>query len=167
MVKRRADDIADNFETVVVKRGFRSVCKSDDIYNKIQKDVKEMSSLIIESSVYIHFALKKRGRAGDFAPIKFLHYYYPLILKKKSQYILDPDYEKLRGSLLLYDSAYRSNIFVDSANQYEVIFHNNIWMHGYNRLRRYFKFEPDKKKVYKTLAYLFNTQDANEPDEEL
>lgn len=169
MVKRKADDTGqiDNVETVVVKRGLRSTCKNEDIYQKIQKDVKEMSSLIVESSIYIHWTLMKRWRTGDFNAINFLHCYYPLMVKKKSQYLLDPDYEILRGPLPLYDSSYRSNIFVDSANQYEVIFHNNIWMHGYNRLRRYFKFEPDKKKVYNTLAYLFNTKGANEPDEEL
>lgn len=167
MVKRKFEDVTDNSETVVVKRGLHSTCKHEEVYNKIQKDVNEMSSLIVESSINIHFTLMKRWQAGDFSPVKFLNYYYPLMLKKKSQYILDPDYEKLRGTLPLYDSAYRSNIFVDSANQYEVIFHNNIWMHGYNRLRRYFKFENDKKKVYNTLAFVFNTQGANEPDEAL
>lgn len=158
-------ELSTNDEIVVVKKGLAATCKNQMVYDKIQKDVTEMSALIVEASVHIHYSLMKRWAAGDFSKVNFLDYYYPLMQKKKDKYKLDPDYEQLRVSMPLYDSAFRSNIFVDSAKQYAVIFHNNIWMHAYNRLRRFFKPEPDKRKVYQTLSYLFETKSAHLPDD--
>lgn len=154
----------ENFEIVVVKRALHSVCKNERVFGQIQKDVQEMSSLFVEVSRYIHFSLKKQWKSGNFEPVRFLSFYYHLMKKKKAKYALDQEYEKLRKTLPLYDSSYRSNLFRASANQYEVIFHNNIWMHAYNRLRKFFKFEPDKKKVYRTLSYLFQAKSEEIPD---
>lgn len=145
-------------------------CRSNAIYNKIQQDVREMSSLFVEASIYIHYSLKKRWQNGNFEPIKFSDYYYPLMQKKRvDKYILDAECENLRGTTLpFYDSAYRPNLFIDSANQYSTIFHNNIWMHAYTRLRKFFKhFESDSGKIYRTLAYLFETNTTKIPDGEL
>lgn len=67
-------------------------CRSNAIYNKIQQDVREMSSLFVEASIYIHYSLKKRWQNGNFEPIKFSDYYYPLMQKKRvDKYILDAD----------------------------------------------------------------------------
>lgn len=167
MVKRKAEGEVENFEIVVVKRGLHSVCKNDTVYNRIQEDVREMSSLIVESSIYIHYVLMKRWKDENFESLNFLDLFYHLMQKKKAKYTIDYEYEKLRITMPLYDSSYRPNIYRDACNQYETIFHNNMWMHSYNRLRRYFKFETDRKRVYKTLSYLFSSNSKEIPDEEL
>lgn len=168
MVKRKSisPQESESVEIIVVKRCLRLICHNDIIFAKIQQDVREMSSLIVEASVYIHYSLMKRWENGNFDQVNFLDYYYPLMKTKRSKYIIDHDYAALREIMPLYDSSFRSNLFVDSSNQYAVIFHNNIWMHAYNRLRRFFKeFEKDNSKIYKTLSYLFEKNSTKTPDE--
>ncbi|XP_017474491.1 PREDICTED: uncharacterized protein LOC108365044 [Rhagoletis zephyria] len=164
--KRPLDEKESNKTTcTVVKKALRLSCKNFHVYDQIQKDVEEMSSLFIELSRYIHFTLMKRWEQQNFEPINFLDCYYHLMVKKKPKYTIDQEYNMLRKNLKLYDSSYRPNLFVENANKFLTIFHNNIWMHGCTRLRKYFKFEEDKKKVYNTLSYLFDKNSKNSPDE--
>lgn len=168
MVKRKSDSPTppDQVEIVVVKRCLRSTCRNEVIFEKIQKDVREMSSLIVEASIYIHYSLMKRWKDGNFEEMKFLDYYYPLMKSKRPKYIIDTEYNAMRGTMPLYDSSFRSNLFVDSANQYTTIFHNNIWMHAYNRLRRFFKkFQVDNSEIYRTLSYLFEKNSTKIPND--
>lgn len=85
-------------------KALRNTCKNEAVFNEIKDDAREMSALFVEASRYINFSFMKRWRENNFEPVKFQYFYFSLMKKKKSRYILDSKYEELRDKLPLYDS---------------------------------------------------------------
>lgn len=83
---------------------------------------------------------------------------------------MDLGYKELRqGKVNGYASrTYKTNLLVFAAKQYTTVFNNNIWMHAYARIRRFLHhFDKDKRRVYKTLDYLFNENNRFQADSTL
>lgn len=160
-----------DIEVFTVKATLVKYCSNAAVIQKFRDDVAEMSSLFVEASVYINFCLYRDWANGVFPtePYDFLPFYYDLLHGSKSKYDLDLEYASLRNTHLaqehrLYDRRYRSNLFVAEAAQFATIFHNNLWMHAYNRLRTFFyRFTSDKAMVYQTLDYLFTEDSTHQP----
>lgn len=103
-----------------------------------------MSSLTIEASLYIHFVLYERFASNDFPnkPIKFLDYFYPLMVdktrKKKDddppKYQIDPDYAQLRGNRRLYNQSHRGNLYIQQSQLYTTAFINNFTLHAFSAI---------------------------------
>lgn len=137
---------------------------------KFKKTLGVISNLTVEASIYIHFELYKRWQEGNFhdKPINFLDFYYPLLDKPAAKYILDPKYKELRGNLEFYVKKHRSNLYVNQSLIFETCFKNNLFMHGYSRVRRFLRgFESDAKVVYQTLDTLFNKNSKFKPNDRL
>lgn len=147
----------------VVKCGINKVVRDDEILKKINEDVLEISQLVYEVSLYIMYDIHAQLEDGRFngEKINFLSYFYSLLdTKKNSKSVL---YENLRASFGLgkYSKSYRSNLFIQQAQLYETVFENNIWMHAWNRVRKFLHkiYAKDdkysKKTTINTLLYLF------------
>jgi len=137
------------------------------ILNRIEQDVIEMSNLAFEASRLIHFTIysKLQSNDHDFTQFKFLDYFYQLKIKSLSKYELSQQYESMRNGLPKYDGSSKSNLFIDLANGYRTIFHNNIWMHAYPRVRKLLKrLNPDapNSQIYTNLSYLFDHTSKHE-----
>lgn len=168
-------DIPDGMqkEYFTVKCGLLSRCFDEAIYHRILVDVHEMSRLLVEFSIYTHYILNKNWESGIFKKICFLDYFYALsAMGKRSRKTvsMDTGYSTLRGKNIkeLHDRTGKSNVLVFAAKHYETIFNNNIWMHGYNRVRKFLlNFTADKNTVYYTLDYLFNEKSTRNTDPDL
>lgn len=151
-----------------VKCGLRTRIRSQVLFDGILDDVREMSALAVETSLYIMFKLQRQWERGEFptSKIKFLPYFYHVLHNNKEKYKIDPNYVKVRGSIGYYDGSARTNIFTQLSKVYETNFINNIIVHGYKRLRAYlYRKGHDSETVYRTLDKLFNprsTHDAND-----
>lgn len=153
-----------------VKCGLNSKCIDKDLLRQIQLDVVEMSKLLVEMSIYTHYMLNKNWRRGDFTKPKFLDYFYALSTTGKQSRkndTIDTGYRNLRQGNVknIANRSNKSNPIVFAAKQYQTIFNNNISMHAYSRIKRFLNlFDKDKKRLYETLDYLFNSSSTNEPN---
>jgi transposase len=138
------------------------------ILNRIEQDVIEMSNLAFEASRLIHFTIYSKlitDGSNDFKSINFLNYFYQLKIGSPCKYELSQQYESMRNGLPKYDGTFKSNIFIDLANGYKTVFHNNIWMHAYPRVRKLLKKlnpEASNSQIYTNLSYLFDQTSKHE-----
>lgn len=147
----------------VIKCSLRSIIRDDVIYNKIQDDVIEMSLLAREASLLLYWDLIQKLETGDDCSSfkASLPYFYMLLDGSKNKYELPTQYNDLRNDFGLkkYDKTLRSNLFVQLSRQYDVIFDNNLWMHGYNRVKKFLRKSYciyDNRVLYRVLKYLFH-----------
>lgn len=162
-----------DIKITTVKATLKKYCSNAAVVQKFQADVAEMSPLFVEASVYINFRLYRDWANGVFPtePYDFLPFYYDLLHGSLPKYDLDPEYARLRMTHLapeyrsrLYDKAYRSNLFAAEARQFATLFHNNLWMHSYRRLRKFFyRFTSDTAMVYQTMDFLFTENSTHHP----
>lgn len=114
--------------------------------------------------------LNKKWESDIFETESFLDYFYAISVcgkQSKKSDTMDIDYKKMRQGKIneLVDRAKRSNPIVFAAKQFTTVFNNNIWMHGYNRIKKFLeRFDTDKTRVYHTLDHLFNDGDRFQPD---
>lgn len=169
--RKLGEDIGNYDERIsTIKCALNSICKNDLIYEQIQQDVREMSGLCCEFSIYVNFVLYKNWNNGIFPVEKynFLQYFYHLMSKKAVKYEIDSDYKIIRlkeFSNYFYNSSKRSNIFIEKANLFETNFHNNLFIHAYKRIRRFlYNFCSDKVVVYQTLDTLFTKNSKYKPN---
>lgn len=158
----------------VVKLSLKKVIKDALIYEKIQKDVLEMSSLAVEASFQIKYELIKvlEGNVFDGENIKFRDYFYRLIETKKHK--PSSEYQELRKTfnLPLYDKAYRSRLYCGLAEKYTTKFEKNLSEHGYNRVKKYLaklnklNIKKSGTILYQNLQWLFQ-KGAPEPERKL
>lgn len=155
-----------------VKCGLRKHCLSDELFIRIQNDVREMSALAIESSRYILWDLMRKWDDDDFPQrkIDFGYYFKALCIQEiranRRLYVLDPEYSELRGDLPLYSCKLRSNIREQLINGYEMAFQNNLKVHAYKRLSNFFrKFGYEYRDMRDTLGYLFHRETDSVPDQ--
>lgn len=163
-----------------MKCALKKYCLSDKLYERIQKDVLEMSAMAVEASRYIHWDLMRKFNDGIFPQqkIDFSYYFKALCHQDRVIYVLDPEYSQLRGDLPLYDCSIRSNIREHLINQYDTVFNNNLKTHAFNRLRKFFaKFGRLNDQgqfinfkyndMRDTLGYLFYYETDSVPDPQL
>lgn len=122
-----------------VKCALTKRCLDNALWNRIQDDVKIMSALAVEATLLIYFDLMRKFERREFptADIPFGQYFR--VLSTKNEWKLDQEYRQLRGNLPFYNCDYRSNIIQEMINRYKTAFKNNLKMHAWNRLRRFFK----------------------------
>ena len=148
----------------IVKCSLRGIISNDEIYTKINEDVIEMSLLAREATLLVYWDLFRKLEAGDdISKFISLPYFYMLLDGSKNKYQIPTEYENLRNqfSLQKYDKKLKSNLFVQLSNQYDVVFDNNLWMHGYNRVRRFVKHLysiNDNRMLYRVMKYLFHSK---------
>lgn len=142
-----------------------------DVFRRIQHDFDEMSKLSVEVAIYIHYILNKEWESGIFDKKKdFLQYFYALSTTGKQSRktdTMDIEYRNLRQGHIkeLANRSYLSNPIVFASKQYLTLYNNNIWMHGYNRIKRFLKlFDNNKTRVFETLDYLFNSNNRFQAD---
>lgn len=167
-----------NTVTVTVKCALKKRCLNDRLFQRIQEDVAEMSKLAVEASRYAHFDLMRKWRNGNFPrrKIDFSHFFKALLEQNRDT--LDPEYAEIRGNLPFYNNSHRINLMNHLIKQLKTAFTNNIKMHAYNRLRKFFKtfitvnrrgeavhFENDVIK--NTLKFLFNEETDALPNQTL
>lgn len=155
-----------------VKHGINKFIKGPNkqlILNRIEQDVIEMSNLAFEASRLIYFSIYSKlitkGFNNDFSTFNFLDYFYQLKIGSPSKYELSQQYESMRNGLPKYDGSSKSNLFIDLANGYKTVFHNNIWMHAYPRVRKLLKRlnpEASNSEIYTNLSYLFDQTSQHE-----
>ncbi|CAO1438378.1 unnamed protein product [Diamesa hyperborea] len=148
--------------------GLNKCIKDETLLLKIQNDVEEISRLSYEASLYIYYdIMEKLEENSDFtfdSPIRFLDYFYCLPNTDKHKPTIS--YSTIRSNLglrLNYDKSYKSNLFVGMANMYEVTFENNIWMHGWHRVKRFLSKTNDtatRKDLYNSTMYLFSNDET-------
>lgn len=162
---------SDEKNIYTLKHGFPKLIKGPyrlHILNRIEQDVIEMSNLAFEASRLIHFTIYSKlitEGFNDFSSFNFLDYFYQLKTGSLSKYELSQQYESMRNGLPKYDGSSKSNIFIDLANKYKTVFHNNIWMHSYSRVRKLLKrLNPDasNSQIYTNLSYLFDHTSKHE-----
>ena len=150
-------------ETFTIKIGLNNVVKNTILKNQIQIDVEEMSRLCYEVSLYIyHDIMEKLEDTVEyiFEPIRFLDYFYCLVNNK--QHSTTHSYSVLRSRFNLreYDKSYKSNLMVSASRAYETVFENNIWMHGWHRVKRFLSRTNEnasKTDLYNSTQFLFST----------
>jgi len=143
-------------ETFTIKCGLNKFAKKNEILiSKINEDVLEISSLMIEVSLLFNFhycRLLQSDSNIDEKP-NFLNFFYQLKGKSK----LDEEFQNLI-SVKVYNSQHRTYLIQNAAKIFETNVKNNIIIHMYPRVKRYFKLKfpnIDKKILYKILKYLF------------
>ncbi|MGL5961115.1 MAG: zinc ribbon domain-containing protein [Cetobacterium sp.] len=161
-----------NEKIYTVKHGLNKFIKGLNkqlILNRIEQDVIEMSNLAFEASRLIYFSIYSKlitkGFNNDFSTFNFLDYFYQLKIGSPSKYELSQQYESMRNGLPKYDGSSKSNLFIDLANGYKTVFHNNIWMHAYPRVRKLIKRlnpEASNSEIYTNLSYLFDQTSQHE-----
>lgn len=172
--KRKLGEDVKKFDEKIttIKCALKSICKNEEIYQQIQKDVREMSGLCVEASIYINFILYRNWNNGIFEEnYNFLQYFYHLMSKKAVKYELDSEYKKVRlkeFSNYFYDRSNRPNVFIEQAQLFTTYFHNNIFVHAYRRIRRFlYIFSKDEKIVFQTLSTLFERSSKYLADDSL
>ena len=180
MVKRKSDDDCESGEVTTVKCTLERRCLLRELYEQIQRDVLDISRLSIEASIYIHYSLMRDWSNGIFATtLDFTKYFYalretppkPKAKRSKAkigqpldldEYQIDAVYKGLRNGIPFPDARYKFNQIQHAITKYTTLFHNNLWMHAYTRVRRYLyhKIKADassitRKTVYEFLQKLF------------
>lgn len=184
-------------QVVTVKCGLHKQCRDNRLFKQLNCDVLEMSRMVVEASIYIHFMLM-RGWARNEFPEKydanfFTKYFYairdnpmkPRPTKQNNaektkpdpnKYKLDDEYKSLRGNLKLPNAERKSNQIRFAIEQYETLFHNNIFVHTEKRIGRFFSnkvklTEKDKEKwqpiIGRTMKILFYREEYDCKDDEV
>lgn len=122
-----------------VKCALKKRCLNEILFQRIQDDVAELSALAVEASRYAHFDLMRKWRDGNFPRNEIDFRQYFLALLRQNRDTLDPEYAALRGNLPFYDNSYRINMMNHLITQYKTAFKNNLKVHAYSRLRKFFK----------------------------
>lgn len=177
------DDAAESdLNLSTVKCALRKRCKNQILFDRINDDVREMSALAVEASRYFHFIQMRNFRDGEFPqePIDFAHYFYSLLDKNidnSEHRALDPEYRALRPNIPFYNNSFRSNVMTDLVTQYRTVFKNNLKMHAYSRMRKFFKslviteddevVEIEYSDIRNTLNYLFIEESDAQPEQYL
>lgn len=157
-------------EHFVVKSGLKGFCKNSKLLEKIEQDVLELSDWMVEASIYIHYVYMGQLEVNPHQTIitkpKFIDYFYHLKADSKAKYEILSEYNELRCSARLqkYDGSYRSNLFISAANSYETCAMNNITVHMYSRVRKFFKSCAKETPSYETLDWLFTKKSKKLPD---
>lgn len=151
----------------VVKACLPSIIKDVNICEKINQDVEEISMLAHEASIFAHWDIMTKLEDGDDDILtgknkeKFRPYFYALYegtRTKKQCKLIPEEYLNMRTiRTLKYDMSYRSNLFNELAQTLETSFNNNIWMHAYNRIKKFIKCQYeiyDKTMLYRVMKYL-------------
>lgn len=118
----------------------------------------EMSQLIVEAAIYMHFVLYDQWDKNSFSdqPIRFLNFFYALLDGALPKYKMIDEYAALRGDLKLHDKSFRTNVFTEQAQLFGTTFKNNFVKHAFPRLQRFLRrFEKDRGIVRETLLHLF------------
>lgn len=161
-----------------MKCALKKRCKNQELFDQIQEDVREMSALAVEASRYCHFDLMRHFEQNIFPTQKIDFSFYFRALLTQNPGWLDPAYSQIRGNLRFYSNECRSNIMVDLISQYETAFKNNLKVHGYSRMRKFFKtcvmydengeiVPIEDPAIRDTLAFLFNRESDALPDQGL
>ena len=155
----------DDKEIYTLKFGLNGFVKSDVLRLKIQNDVEEISRLSYEASLYIYYDVMEKLEDPDYIftePIRFVDYFYALLNSKKHSPTTNYNNIRCNFGLRKYDKSYRSNLFVATANMYETQFENNIWMHGWHRVKRFLHKTNElatKKDLYDSTMFLFSNDE--------
>lgn len=122
------------------------------MYIEIRKQVLDISRLTVEASIYIHFMIMRSLSQNTFSEdqLDFNVYFMalreiqamPRASKKVPHpdteiYALDDTYRLLRGDIPFVETTEKGNMIRYAWQQYETNFNNNIWMHGYTRVRKF------------------------------
>lgn len=90
-------------KTFTIKCGFKQFCKNQNLYDKINADVEELSIWIVEASIYINYIFNKMLYNSPEAIIEskpnFLDYFYHLKGKSRAKYELDDVYNQIRSKV--------------------------------------------------------------------
>lgn len=169
-------------DSTTVITGLAGFVKNNSVLlKKIQKDVIEISQLTREASIYInYYYMRKYEHHRDQLPElfqttpRFLDFFYHIKKNSKaSRYTIDPEYKLKRdhANLPLYDTSYRSNLFVAMSNMYETILMNNVREHIFFRVWKFFKkFFPiadgdtAKPNFHGTMDVLFHATPTKQAD---
>ena len=137
------------------------------LLEEIKNNVNILSDLLIETSIYIHFHYNKILQSNRNVEIEhennrnyFMEFFYHLQKGSKTKYIIDVDYNNIRTKhgLQLYDMSYKSQLMNFAATTYTTVLMNNVQVHMYNRVRRFFKHVQPEINSYSTLKYLFQDE---------
>ena len=186
--KRKKDDAIEAVQTKLLKKepknlktikcSLSTLLKTTNktiLLEEIKNNVNILSDLLVETSIYIHFYYNKILQANRHAEIEhetkrnyFMEFFYHLQKGSKTKYILDDEYSKLRNQhgIELYDMSYKSQLMNFAATTYTTVLMNNIQVHMYNRVRRFFKHVQPELNSYSTLKYLFQDE-TEQPNEKL
>lgn len=174
MNKRKKEASSNEFqvETRTIKCALKNRCLNEKVYEKIQKDVEELSNLFIELTLYIKDVLTRQFNNNQYLdqPINALDFIYELMHDSLAKYVIDQHYVDRRANYNMpaHSKKYRGNTIVFMATQYETGFHNNLWMHARSRLKKFFMFfEEDKDIINTTLNAILYRNSDDVPDEVL
>lgn len=163
----------------------REVRERRIVKKHIAKAVEKMSSLMVEASTLIHFIVYEemerfqrtktatatfnelfgpRLTGIDFHPY-FQMLFAPGVKPFKDQRPMPEKYEKLRqaNNLQSHDVTGLSQIHCYAARQYAMTFKNNIKVHAWSRVRKFFRNthpKIDGKTIYATMNYMFKPKTA-------
>lgn len=173
-------------DVMTIKCGLKSFLTNDEnggLKGKFEETVLEVSPWMVEVSLYVHFKINKllsdNNQDAIFAEFqvnnsnkKFLDEFYELSIdngKTKSNYQIDKDYEKIRNkfNLPLYNRSGKGNTFNFAAETFLTNFKNNIWMHGYTRIKGFLRHMHPDIDNFDTMDYLFNEKSNRTPNDTL
>jgi len=160
-------------ETFSRKCGTRKLIKSTLLYNKIQIDVDAVSALMVETSIYLNFMINKNPnllRDNEKEPDLLLYFYQLKDNTKKSISKIDAEYQQMRKQFNIppHEGKYRSYLIQGAAKSLQTCFKNNISVHMYQRLRRFFKTrykEKSNNEIFQILEHIFENNDEEKPIE--
>jgi len=141
-LKYRINQIEYETESLTVKCGLNKFAKRNHILiSKITEDVLEISSLMIESSIlfnYYYYKLcQSESNLVNQKP-SVLDFFYQL----KGTRTLEEEYRQLRPDAnKLYNGRHRSYLIQNATKTFETNIKNNIIVHMYSRVKRYFKLK--------------------------
>lgn len=171
-------------EDAVIKRSLRKSCKDDDgkLRQEIERIVIEMTRTLKAGSLNLHVSLYHLFNTGTRNQIEtefkthvgkndqfFSDYFRGLqmINDEYTGYILNPTVKRLCLEYEISPPKIQGigNVYNYSIKKYHINFMNNICIHAYNRIRKFFYARTRcKKRIYDTLHYLFHTTSGKTPD---
>lgn len=147
--KGRGDDEVEEEDSFIqtIKSGIKSRILNGRIVAGIKQDVLVVSNFAYEYAILFRwFALEKLENGCEIIEMDFLHCLYMLLGKVKrdvkARYDpIPPDYKQIRDrlNLPLYDNTLKGNHYYFVKDQFITCVKNNVWMHGYSRVKKLFK----------------------------
>jgi len=169
--KRRFNGIREKTQTFTIKCGLNKFCRRNEhLISQINKDVAEISALMIEASLLVNFhyhqllETESANYVNDKAP-NFLEFFYQLQGKRE----LNQEYRKIRNNENYYNGKLRSYLIQNACKTFETNVKNNITVYMYPRVKRYFKLnfpQLDKGDIYKIMKSLFQKETINQKYEQ-
>lgn len=154
-----------------------------ELRNEIERIVIEMTKIMKGGSLNVHVSLNRLFHTGTRKEIEdefkkhvdrnFFDDYFrgmTMLDGTRDGYILDPKVRELCEKYAIEAPQIESigNMFNFSSQKYRTNFMNNICVHAYSRIRKYFYSKiRSKKRVYDTLHFLFHHDSEKTPDETL